>query len=469
MINFLLCGGSGTRLWPISRKNFPKQFCKLIGEQSLFQNTISRNLPNCSRQMIIANKENVFMAMDQIEEAKGTGAGVRYVLEPVGRNTAPAIALGCFYCDPDDVILVTPTDHMIQKLDIYEETLQMAQDAAKAGYIVTFGIMPTAPETGYGYIESEESSEPVRKVVCFKEKPDAKTAQEYVDSGRFYWNSGMFCFTAKVFLEELEKYAPEIYNKSKKAFEASLIEDEVCNVDMDDMLAIPSDSIDYAVMEKSDCVKVIPSSFVWNDVGSYDALETELPSTEDGNTDLDHHISINSKNNMIYSDKVIATVDVEDLIIVDTIDAMLIAKKGSSQKVKDVVNMLNKRGKSDKKYSQLTEIHTTAYRPWGSYTVLEEHPRFKMKRIVVKPGKRLSLQKHHHRSEHWVVVSGSALVTKGSEEIFLKPNESVYINMGEVHRMENQGMIDLVFLEVQVGEYLGEDDIVRLEDDYDRS
>lgn len=481
MIHFLLCGGSGTRLWPISRKNFPKQFCRLVGTKSLFQDTYSRNTESCSRQLVIANKENVFMAMDQIDELpNGQSQSAKYILEPVGRNTAPAIALGCFFVDPDDVVLVTPTDHLIQDDDEYCRVLKSAKEEALKGSIVTFGIEPMHPETGYGYIQakSEDNSSLMMDVECFKEKPDFKTAEEYLEINsklniqnsplQYYWNSGMFCFKAGVFLEELKSYSPEIYEKSKQAYEKSLCEQDVCNIHLDDMLEIPSDSIDYAVMEKSELVKVISSNFGWNDVGSYDALEQEIPKNGDGNTKLEKHISINSHNNMIFSDRVIATVDVDDLIIVDTTDALLISKKGSSQKVKDVVIALNKRGQEDKKYSELTQIHTTAYRPWGSYTVLEEWARFKMKRIIVKPGKRLSLQKHFHRSEHWVVVSGSAVVTKGEEEHFLKANESMYIPMGELHRMENPGKIDLVFLEIQVGEYLGEDDIVRIDDDFKR-
>lgn len=469
MINFLLCGGSGTRLWPISRKNFPKQFCRIIGQNSLFQNSFKRNEKKCRKQLVIANKENVFMAMDQIDELGSSNHElVKYVLEPVGRNTAPAIALGCLFVDPEEIILVSPTDHMIRDLDKYYEALDLAEKAAKDGYLVTFGIKPEYPETGYGYIEGEASSDAVKTVVSFREKPNLKTVKEYVASGSYYWNSGMFCFKAGVFLNDLKKFSPKIYEKSVEAFEKSIIDHGVCNINLEDMQSIPENSIDYAVMEKSDKVKVVPSTFIWNDVGSYDALEAELSVTEDGNTDIDQHISINSKNNMIFSDKVIATVDVEDLIIIDTIDATLIAKKGSSQKVKDIVAKLNELGVNNPKYKQLTEIHTTAYRPWGHYTVLEEWPRFKMKRIVVKPGKRLSLQKHNHRSEHWVVVSGSAIVTKGKEQRFIKPNESIYIPIGEVHRMENQGKIDLVFLEVQVGEYLEEDDIVRIEDDFNR-
>lgn len=475
MIHFLLCGGSGTRLWPISRKNFPKQFCRLVGTKSLFQDTYSRNTESCSRQLVIANKENVFMAMDQIDELpNGQSQSAKYILEPVGRNTAPAIALGCFFVDPDDVVLVTPTDHLIQDDDEYCRVLKSAKEEALKGSIVTFGIEPMHPETGYGYIQakSEDNSSLMMDVECFKEKPDFKTAEEYLEINsklniqnsplQYYWNSGMFCFKAGVFLEELKSYSPEIYEKSKQAYEKSLCEQDVCNIHLDDMLEIPSDSIDYAVMEKSELVKVISSNFGWNDVGSYDALEQEIPRNGDGNTKLEKHISINSHNNMIFSDRVIATVDVDDLIIVDTTDALLISKKGSSQKVKDVVVKLNAQG------SELTKVHTLTHRPWGTYEVLLAAANYKIKRIVVEPGKRLSLQKHYHRNEHWIVVSGTATVTVENETKLVRPNESTYIKMGEVHRLGNDGIIPVVMIEVQVGEYTCEDDIVRFEDDYKR-
>jgi mannose-1-phosphate guanylyltransferase len=477
MINILLCGGSGTRLWPISRKNFPKQFCKIFGEKSLFQQTYERNLNLCKGQLIIANQKNVFMAMNQIDEISFRQTNnEKYILEPVGRNTAPAIALGCFAVDEDEIVLVTPTDHLIRDLKEYEKTLQMAEKVAKDGFLVTFGIKPTHPETGYGYIQArpEGNELSIMDVELFHEKPDLETAKKYIknnstfniqNSTLFLWNSGMFCFKAGVFLEELKKYAPEIYEASKIAFDNKEIQDSTFNIQHSHMEVIPSESIDYAVMEKTDKVKVILSDFGWNDVGSYDALEKEIDSDDKGNTKLENHININSKNNMIFSDKVVATIDIEDLIVVDTDDALLISKKGSSQKVKNVVEELSKKGEE---FSTLTQIHTTAYRPWGSYTVLEEMDGFKVKKIIVKPGKRLSLQKHFHRSEHWVVVSGSAFVTKGEKEFFVKPNESIYISMGEIHRLENRGKVDLVIVEIQVGEYLGEDDIVRLEDDYKR-
>jgi mannose-1-phosphate guanylyltransferase len=468
MINFLLCGGSGTRLWPISRKNFPKQFCKLINDESIYQDTIVRNAAKCSSQMVIANRENVFIASDQLNEVIESTESAKFILEPVGRNTAPAIALGCFAVDPNEIVLVTPTDHMIQGMDKYYHTLAIAEQEAESGYIVTFGIKPTRPETGYGYIECGSTSEEAAKVLSFKEKPDIKTAEKYLELGNFSWNSGMFCFKAGVMLEELKKYTPEIYAKSKKAYENSQFVDGVCKVDYDDMMSIPSDSIDYAVMEKSLLIKAVKTEYRWNDVGCYDALEAELEYDDNNNSAIDNLVTVDSKNNTVISDKLVAMVGVEDLIIVDTIDAMLIAKKNCSQKVKNVVDILNQKGKKDKRVLQLTQIHTTAYRPWGAYTVLEEKAGFKMKRITVKPGRRLSLQKHYHRSEHWIVVSGSALVTKGDKEYFVKPNESIYISMGEEHRVENKGKVDLIFLEIQVGEYLGEDDIVRIDDDYER-
>lgn len=422
----------------------------------------------------MANQENYFMAMNQIdelhlEEVRRT----KFLLEPVGRNTAPAIALACFMVNEDDVALVTPADHLIDDTDQYRRALQRAKEEADKGRLVTFGIKADYPEEGYGYIEAKDGSKDnhlagALDVLSFKEKPDRETAENYIKKGNYFWNSGMFCFKVGVFLSELKRYSPEIYEKSKVAFENNTNERGVYHIDLDDMLNIPKDSIDYAVMEKSKKVKVIPSSFGWSDIGSYDALVDKFPTDQSGNTVLEKHISVDSKNNLIFSDRTIATVDVNDLIIADTNDALMIARKGSSQKVQRVVSLLKGKAQKDKFYEKLIQEHTTVYRPWGSYTVLEEHERYKMKRIEVKPGKRLSLQKHFHRSEHWVIVSGSAIVTKGDNECLMKVNESIYIPMGEFHRLENPGEIDLVLLEVQVGEYLEEDDIVRIEDDFDR-
>lgn len=454
MINIILCGGSGTRLWPISRALMPKQFVKLFDGKSLFQLTIERNSKVCDSQFIVSNTEQYFLALDQLEELNKSNN--KYLLEPVGRNTAPAIALACMALDYDEIVLVTPSDHLIKDEKKYEKVLEQAKKQALRNNLVTFGITPNFAETGFGYIEANGLD-----VKAFHEKPDSITAQSYVDAGNYYWNSGMFMFKAGVFLEELQKYSPNIFESSQTAINNVEI-DEMIRIKHEDMANIPEDSIDYAVMEKSSIVKVIPSDIKWSDVGSFDALYEELPKDENGNTKNDKYISVNSTNNLIYgSDRVISTVDIHDCIIVDTGDALLISKKGSSQKVKKIVAEV-------KKTTQLHNIHLTGYRPWGSFTVLEDTPGYKIKRIEVKPGKRLSLQKHYHRNEHWVVVSGTATVTVGKDTKLVRPNESTYIKMGEIHRLANDGKIPVILIEAQVGEYTGEDDIVRIEDDYKR-
>ncbi len=454
MINLILCGGSGTRLWPISRTLMPKQFVKLFKNNSLFQMTVKRNSTMCKQQYIISNQEQYFLAYDQLEELEIKNG--QYLLEPVGRNTAPAIALSCFSLPKDEIVLVTPSDHLIKNKKEYKKVLQRAKELASKDHLVTFGIAPDSPQTGFGYIESEGED-----VKAFHEKPELKTAKKYLDAGNYYWNSGMFCFKVGVFLEELKKHAEDIYTNSKEAYENSIKNDHI-RIKREDMLNIPEDSIDYAVMEKSDKVKVIPSDIDWSDLGSFDSLYEELPKDKDGNTQNDNHVGIDSKNNLIYGgERKIATVDIEDLIIVDTGDALLVSKKGSSQKVKQVVKQIQQD-------TDLHNIHLTAHRPWGTYTVLEEGENYKIKRIVVKAGKRLSLQKHMHRNEHWIVVSGTATVNVSNDTFTLRENESTYIKMGELHRLENQGKIPVVLIEVQVGNYLGEDDIIRIDDDYNR-
>lgn len=456
MTNIILCGGSGTRLWPISRTLMPKQFVKLFNNESLFQLTVKRNEDICDQQFIVSNAEQYFLAVDQLEELSSSNN--KFLLEPVGRNTAPAIALACLALDKDEIVLVSSSDHLIKDEQVYTKVLKQAKELAKADNLVTFGITAEYAETGYGYIEANGED-----VKAFHEKPDAITAQTYVDAGNFYWNSGIFCFKAGVFLEELQKYSPEIYETSKIAYENAK-DDTMLRITYEDMQAIPEDSIDYAVMEKSSKVKVVPANIDWSDLGSFDALAEEFEKDKNGNTVNDNLIAINSKNNFVYpSERLISLVNIDDLIVVDTPDALLISKKGNSQKIKDIVKEL-KGGESD-----LHNIHLTAHRPWGTYTILEDTPGYKIKRIVVKPGKRLSLQKHFHRSEHWIVVSGTATVIVGDEVKTVRPNESTYIKMGEVHRLENEGKIDVVLIEAQVGEYTGEDDIVRIEDDFKRN
>lgn len=463
MINLVLCGGSGTRLWPLSRKLLPKQFVKLFDNKSLFQKTVERNQKVSNRLLVVSNTEQYFLAKDQLSDIQFKEA--HYLLESVAKNTAPAIALACMGLDVDDLVLVTPADHLIKNEQAYAHVVAQAKALAQQGNLVTFGIVPQHPETGFGYIEAQGND-----VLSFKEKPDAQTAQKYIDAGNYYWNSGMFCFKAGVFLEELAQFHPAMHAACVEAYAQHINEGGAVRIPFDVMNTIPEDSIDYAVMEKSNKIKVVAADIDWSDVGSFDSLNDELPQNEEGNAILKRGeadvpvITINAHNNMIVTrNHAIAAVDVDDLIIIDTTDSVLITKKGSSQKVKDVVAQL-KRIKPE-----LCDVHRLAFRPWGSYEVLLDTDKYKIKRIIVNPGKKLSLQKHFHRSEHWVVVSGTAEVTNGDKVLTVRPNESTYIPMGEVHRLENKGKIDLVMIEVQVGEYTGEDDIVRLEDVYGRS
>ncbi|WP_299189148.1 mannose-1-phosphate guanylyltransferase/mannose-6-phosphate isomerase [uncultured Campylobacter sp.] len=454
MTNIILSGGSGTRLWPISRTLMPKQFVRLFSDRSLFMMSYERNSPLCERTLVVSNEQQYFLALDQLE---ALGArGVKFLLEPVGRNTAPAIALACLSLKAEEIVFVTPSDHLIRNEVAYKNSVLRAHELAKQGFLVTFGIKPTEANTGYGYIEA--SGEDVLK---FHEKPELAAAQSYIAAGNFYWNSGMFMFKADVFLSELKAHSPEIYEACVRAHENSNAENPI-RIKLGDMQEIPADSIDYAVMEHTSLAKVVPADIGWSDLGSFDSLDAELPKDANGNTAGEQNITLNSKNNLIIgSGRTIAAVDVEDLAIVDTKDALLVCKKGSTQKVKQVVERL--------KDSDLARVHVTTHRPWGSYTVLEDERGYKIKRIVVKPGKRLSLQKHYHRNEHWIVVSGTATVTVGERNFLLRENESTFIRMGEVHRLANEGKIPVVLIEAQVGSYTGEDDIVRLQDDFNRS
>jgi mannose-1-phosphate guanylyltransferase len=459
MINLILCGGSGTRLWPISRTLLPKQFVPLFAGQSLFQKTLQRNQPLCERFMVVSNQEQYFLAVDQMASLELNHPS-QFVLEPVGRNTAPAIALACLALDADELVLVTPSDHLIKDQAAYQAVVKQAIDQACLNQLVTFGILPTYPETGFGYIQADGLN-----VVSFTEKPVLAVAQSYVQQGHFYWNSGMFCFKAGVFLNELKTHAPQMYAACVAAF-AQTPPGEFLRVPLAAMQAIPADSIDYAVMEKSRVVKVIASAIGWSDLGSFESLDQELPKDPEGNAlNMQHApVLLNAHHNLVLGgERTIALIDVADLMIIDTADALLIAPKGSGQKVKEVVQTLTQRG------SDLPQIHQTAHRPWGTYTILEAADKYKIKRIVVRPGKSLSLQKHLHRSEHWVVVSGTATVTVGEQTQLVRPNESTYIPIGELHRLANHGKLDLVLIEAQVGEYTGEDDIIRFDDHYGRS
>ena len=470
MINIILCGGSGTRLWPLSRKLMPKQFLKLFNDKSLFQLTIERNKKVTTSNIVVSNEEQYFIALDQVEEI---GESAKFLLESVAKNTAPAIALACMELDSEDIVLVTPSDHLIKNEEEYKKVVNKAKELAQENYLVTFGIKPTEANTGYGYIEcvvsSNQQVENGLDVKKFHEKPDLKTAKKYLEintthyplpTTHYFWNSGMFCFKAGVFLDELKEHSPEIYESVKEAYKNRKTDNNQTRIPFEYMEKIVEDSIDYAVMEKSKKVKVIPSDIDWNDVGSFDSLIDEIESIETIET-----IEYESQNNFYYTDtkdKVIATIGLEDFIVVDTKDAILITKKNQTQKVKEIVNQIKTT------HYQLLTTHSLVHRPWGTYETLIDDNGYKIKRIIVKPQKRLSLQKHFHRNEHWIVVSGTAKVTVGKEEYLVRPNESTYIKMGEEHRLENPGKIPVVLIEAQVGQYTGEDDIIRISDDYKR-
>ncbi|MCL2282193.1 MAG: mannose-1-phosphate guanylyltransferase/mannose-6-phosphate isomerase [Fibromonadales bacterium] len=457
MINLILCGGAGTRLWPLSRTLMPKQFVKIFGEYSLFQRIVLVNSEFCPEQCIVSNAEQYFLAKDQLQQVNASK--MSFMLEPVGRNTAPAIALACLGMPEDEVVLVSPSDHLIRDAKSYSKAVERAAELALAGNMVTFGLKPTGPDTGYGYIEAEGE-----RAKRFVEKPDLETAKKYIANGNFYWNSGIFCFKAGVFLAELKEYAPEMLLACKTACEKAVRENGMVRIHHEDMAEIPADSIDYAVMEKSKKVCVVPCSIGWSDLGSFESLYKELPQDANGNTETRHHTAIDSKNNLVMSsNRQITTIDLKDMMVVDTADALLVAPLASSQKVKKLVEALKE------KRPELLYSPQTVIRPWGTYTVLDEGDYFKIKCISVNPGERLSLQKHLHRSEHWVVVSGMATATVGETTVFVRPNESTYISAGTVHRLQNEGKLPLVIVEVQVGQYTGEDDIIRLDDDYKRN
>lgn len=461
----IMAGGSGTRLWPLSRSNYPKQFLKLSGVHTMLQNTLNRlNGLTHSPAMLICNEEHRFIAAEQVRQLGVEHSGI--FLEPVGRNTAPAIALAAFKAiekGEDPILLVLAADHIIDDIQAFQLSVNQAVELAKQDKLVTFGIVGNKPETGYGYIKRGMQYQTGFVVNSFVEKPDVATAKQYIASGDYYWNSGMFLFKASRFLSELKTYRPSIYEACEKAIKIQSNDLDFIRVNKAEFEACPDESIDYAVMEQTKDAVVVPMDAGWSDVGGFAALWEVSSQDENGNVFKGDVKSVETKNTLVFGeDKLVATVGVEDLIIVNTKDAVLIANRDKSQHVKAIVQQLKVEGRTEAK------LHREVYRPWGKYDSVDNGERFQVKRITVKPGAKLSVQMHHHRAEHWIVVSGTAKVQIDDTEQFVTENESVYIPITAVHALENPGKVNLELIEVQSGSYLGEDDIVRFEDRYGR-
>lgn len=467
MIPVILSGGSGTRLWPLSRAMHPKQFLSLTTEHTLLQDTVLRlnGMPDIKSPMIVCNEDHRFLVAEQLRAIDCNPENI--LLEPAARNTAPAVALAALVAQPDDVLLVLPADHVITDIDAFHKALSAAQNLALKGDLVTFGVVPDHAATGYGYIRGRNtgsSGADAMAIEQFVEKPDLRTAQAYVDAGNYYWNSGMFAFRADTYLAELGKWRPDIFQACQEASNKSTADFDFVRVDSVAFAACPSESIDYAVMEATDKGVVIPLQAGWNDVGSWSALLELSAQDNDGNALKGDVIAVNTRNSYIHAqNKLVATLGIEDLIVVDTDDAVLVAHREQVQDVKEIVNLLKQNDRSE------ADLPRKVSRPWGYYESIAQNHRYQAKRIVVNPGARLSLQKHQHRSEHWVVVQGTALVTRDEEKLVLETNQSTYIPAGMVHCLENTTTEPLEIIEVQTGDYLGEDDIIRLEDNYGRA
>ena len=475
LIPVILSGGSGSRLWPVSREGHPKPFMRLADGETLLEKTYRRawavqdamdGLVRPLEMLTVTNRDYYFMSRDEQDAA---GVNGTFILESFGRNTAPAVALAAhairLQYGSDAVMLVLAADHLIQDQSAFNKAVASAILLAKDDYLVTFGLVPTAPETGFGYIHQGEAFGDGFQVKRFVEKPDLATAQSYVASGDFLWNSGMFCFKAGVFLEELAQHCPEIATSVAACWAAmqDAKNPDVLEIPADLFAQVPDLSVDYAVMERSARVTVVPGNFGWSDIGSWNAVRDLVVPDSSGNRVVGEAILVDSNNTFVQgSDRLVATVGTQDLMVVDTPDALLILNPERAQDVKQVVARLKKTD------HETHRLHLTVVRPWGTYTVLEDASHFKIKRIEVKPGASLSLQMHHHRSEHWVVVSGVAKVLNGEQDLLVRKNESTYIPAGQKHRLENPGSVPCVMIEVQCGDYLGEDDIVRFEDKYGR-
>lgn len=469
LIPLILSGGSGTRLWPISRRNLPKQFLRLTGDETLFQQTVRRvaKLPDAGAPIVVASDDHRFLAAEQLQELGVNGTSI--LLEPVARNTAPAIAVGALRAIEkfaDALILVLPADHLIGDNTSFSDAVAKARPLAEQGWLVTFGIRPDRPETGFGYIHRGEAiDQQGYRVDQFVEKPPLDVAEGYVASGSYDWNSGMFLFKASRYIEELALHAPAMMDAAQLAYERAKVDLDFVRLDSEAFSSSPSNSIDYAVMEKTSRAAVVPVSCGWSDIGSWDALWMAAAKDADGNHKEGDVIAIDTHGSLIRSHArhIVATVGLDDVVVVTTPDATLVARRDASQDVKRIVDELKTAGRTEH------DLHRVVRRPWGMYDSLESGERFQVKRIVVKPGAALSLQMHHHRAEHWIVVKGVAEVTCDDKVFLLAENESTFLPLGSRHRLRNPGKVPVELIEVQSGSYLGEDDIVRFDDVYGRA
>lgn len=462
----IMAGGTGSRLWPLSRDLMPKQFLKLDGDTTMLQATVQRFQGlDALAPLVICNEEHRFIAAEQLRQINQLDHNI--ILEPVGRNTAPAIALAAMTAlkkGQDPMLLVLAADHIIADSPAFRQVVEQAAGFAAQDNLVTFGIVATGPETGYGYIKRGADKVGAYSVQQFVEKPDLATAQGYVDSGEYYWNSGMFIFKASVYLNELKQHRPDIFAACEQAMAEVDPDLDFIRVDKDAFVACPDDSVDYAVMEKTTKAVVVPLNAGWSDVGSWSSLWDVTAKDDNNNVHKGDVLSVSSQNNYVFAETgLVATVGLENIVVVQTKDAVLVAAKDKVQDVKAIVQQLKAAGRSEHK------IHREVYRPWGKYDSIDNGERYQVKRITVKPGEKLSIQMHHHRAEHWIVVSGTANVTVDGKDTLLSENQSVYIPLGAIHALENPGKIPLELIEVQSGSYLGEDDIVRFSDRYGRA
>lgn len=462
----ILAGGSGTRLWPLSRKLQPKQFINLVNETTLFQDTLLRLPKNTANPIVICNEDHRFLVAEQARQINKKLDCI--ILEPFGKNTAPAIALAAIKLrknNKNPTLLILAADHLIKDLDAFHRAINISEDLVKENKLITFGIVPDRVETGYGYIEAKINNEEEQfDILSFTEKPNEKNASNYIKSGNYFWNSGMFMFSSSKYLDELRKFNLSIYEICKKSIKNELKDIEFIRIDKEEFVKCPNLSIDYAVMEKTSDAKVVPLDAGWSDVGSWDTLMNSKIRDSFGNVSEGDVLLENVQNSYIYSsNRLIAAMNISDLIIIDTQDALLISNKNNSSGIKRLVDQLKSSNRTE------SENHRKVYRPWGYYDSIDIGQNFQVKKISVNPGAKLSLQKHLYRAEHWVVVRGTAKITRGDQTFYLRENQSTYISKGEIHRLENQENDPLEIIEIQTGHYLGEDDIIRLKDDYLRN